>query len=74
MYKDDSGILSLDQVEFKFHKCFNITNTSVQNLAVRISSVLTLPKRLRELKQNQYTFIIFIDVLTLCDSDLSKIL
>ena len=33
MYRDDSGILSLDI------KCFGIRNTSVQNFAIRISSV-----------------------------------
>ena len=33
IYKDDSGLLSLVM------KCFSITNTSVQNFAIRISSV-----------------------------------
>ena len=33
MYRDDSGIFSL------VIKCFGITNTSVQNFAIRISSV-----------------------------------
>ena len=32
MYKDDLGVLSL------VSKCFGITNTSVQNFAIRISS------------------------------------
>ena len=44
MYRDDSGILSL------VIKCFGITNTSVQNFAIRISSVKTVPKCLRKLK------------------------
>ena len=44
MYRDDSGILSL------VIKCFGITNTSVQNFAIRISSVKTVPKYLRKLK------------------------
>ena len=35
MYKDDSGILSL------VIKFFGISNTSVQNFAIRISSVKT---------------------------------
>ena len=43
MYRDNSGILSL------VIKCFVITNTSVQNFAVRISSVKTIPKCLRNL-------------------------
>ena len=38
MYKDNSGIFSLVM------KCFGITNTSVQNFAIRMSSVKTLPK------------------------------
>ena len=44
MYKDDSGILSL------VIKFFGITNTSVQNFAIRISSVKTVQKCLRKLK------------------------
>ena len=44
MFKDDSGIFS------SVIKCFGITNTSVQNLAIRISSVKTVPKCLRRLK------------------------
>ena len=35
MYNDDSGILNLVM------KCVGITNTSLQNFAVRISSVKT---------------------------------
>ena len=44
MYKDDLGILTL------VIKCFSITNTSVQNFAIGISSVKTVPKCLRKLK------------------------
>ena len=44
MYRDDSGTFSL------VIKCFGITNTSVQNFAIRISSVKTVPKCLRKLK------------------------
>ena len=44
MYRDDSGILCL------VIKCFVITNTSVQNFAIRMSSVKTVPKCLRKLK------------------------
>ena len=44
MFRDDSGIFSL------VVKCFGITNTSVQNFAIRISSVKTVPKCLRKLK------------------------
>ena len=44
MYRDDLGILSL------VIKCFGITNTSVQNFAIRISSVKTVPKCFRKLK------------------------
>ena len=44
MYRDGLGILTL------VIKCFGITNTSVQNLAIRISSVQTVPKCLRKLK------------------------
>ena len=44
MYRDDSGIFSL------VIKCFGITNTSVQNFTIRISSVKTVPKCLRKLK------------------------
>ena len=44
MYRDDLGILTL------VIKNFGITNTSVQNCAVRISSVKTVPKCLRILK------------------------
>ena len=44
MYREDSGILSF------VIKCFCITNTSVQNFAIKISSVKTVPKCLRKLK------------------------
>ena len=44
MYREDLGIFSL------FIKCFGITNTSVQNFAVRISSVKTVSKCLRKQK------------------------
>ena len=44
MYKDDLGILSL------VIKCLGITNTSVQNFAIQISSIKTVPKCLRNLK------------------------
>ena len=44
MYEDYSGISSL------VIKCFGITNTSVQNFAIRISSVKTVPKCLRKIK------------------------
>ena len=44
MYRDASGIFSL------VIKRFGITNTSVQNFAIRISSVKTVPKCLRKLK------------------------
>ena len=44
MCRDDLGILSLAI------KCFGITNTSLQNFAVRISSVKTVSKCLRKLK------------------------
>ena len=44
MCRDDLGILTL------VIKCFGITNTSVQNFAIRISSVKTVPKCLRKLK------------------------
>ena len=44
MYRDALGILSFAV------KCFGITNTSVQNFAIRISSVKTVPKCLRKLK------------------------
>ena len=43
MYRDDSGIFSL------VIERFGITNTSVQNFAIRISS-LNVPKCLRKLK------------------------
>ena len=38
MYRDDVVILSL------VIKCFGITNTSVQNFAILISNVKTVPK------------------------------
>ena len=38
MHRDDSGILSL------VIKCFGIKNTSLQNFAIQISSVKTIPK------------------------------
>ena len=44
MYKDDEGIFSL-VINF-----IGISNTSVQNFAIRISSVKTVPKCLRKLK------------------------
>ena len=44
MYEDDSGISSL------VIKCFGVTITLVQNIAVRISSVKAVPKCLRKLK------------------------
>ena len=44
MYRDDLGIVSL------VIKCFGITNTSVQNFAIRISSFKTVPKCLLKLK------------------------
>ena len=44
MFRDDSGIFSL------VIKRFGITNTSVQNFAIRISSVKTIPKCLQKLK------------------------
>ena len=47
MYKDDLGILNL------VIKYFGITNTSVQNFAIRISFVKTVPKCLRKLKKNE---------------------
>ena len=43
MYMEYLGIFSL------VIKCFDITNTSVQNFAIRISSVKTVPKFLRKL-------------------------
>ena len=44
MCRDDLDISTL------VIKCFDITNTSVQNFAIRISSVKTVPKCLRKLK------------------------
>ena len=44
MYKDASGIFGL------VIKRFGIRNTSVQNFAIRISSVKTVPKCLQKLK------------------------
>ena len=44
MYRDTSGIFSL------FIKRFGITNTSVQNFAIRSSYVKSVPKCLRKLK------------------------
>ena len=44
MYRDDSGIFSF-VIQY-----FGITNTSVQNFAIRISFVKTVPKCLRKLK------------------------
>ena len=43
MYRDDSGIFIL------VIECFDITNTSVLNFAIRISSVKTVPKCLGKL-------------------------
>ena len=65
MYKDDSSILNL------VIKCFGISNTSVQNFAIRISSVKTVPKCLRKLfffQQIQYKL-----MMPPCDRHLSKI-
>ena len=67
MYRDYLGILTL------VIKCFDITNTSVQNFAIRISSVKNVLKCLRKLKVLRYRCIISIDVFTPCDSHLSKI-
>ena len=44
MYRDALGILSF------VIKCFDVTNTSVQNFAVRISSLKTVLKCLQKLK------------------------
>ena len=44
MFRDDSGIFSL------VIKCFGITNTSIPNVAIRVSYVKTVPKSLRKLK------------------------
>ena len=44
MYRDDLGILNF------VIKRFGITNTSVQNFTIRISSVKTVPKCLRKLE------------------------
>ena len=44
MYRDDLSILSL------VIKCFSITHSSVQNFAIRIYSVKTVPMCLRKLK------------------------
>ena len=44
MYSDDLGMLTV------VINCFSITITSVQNFAIRISSVKTVPKCLRKLK------------------------
>ena len=44
MYRDEFGISTLVII------CFGITNTSLQNFAIRISSVKTVPKCLRKLK------------------------
>ena len=44
MYRDDLGMVTL------VIKCFGITNTSVQNFAILISSVKTVPKCLRKIK------------------------
>ena len=44
MYRDALGILSF------VIKCFGITNTSVQNFAIRIFSVKTVLKCFRKLK------------------------
>ena len=43
MYEDDPGTLSL------VIKCFGITNTSLQNFVVRISSLKTVLKCLQKL-------------------------
>ena len=72
MYRDDSSILSL------VIKCFGITNTTVLNFAIRMSSVKSVTKCLRKLKAffnkfNIDVIIIFIDVFTPCDSHLSKL-
>ena len=70
MYRDDLGILTLVM------NCFGITNTSVRNFAIQISSDKSVPKCLRKVnvfEQIQYICIIFIDVFTPCDSHLSKL-
>ena len=73
MYRDGSAISSL------VIKCFGITNTSIQNFAIRISSVKTCTEVFAETKS--FFFNIFnIDVSSLlmsstpCDSHLSKII
>ena len=59
MYRDDSGILSL------VIKCYGITNTSVQNFAIRISSIKTVPKCLRKLIVffNKFNIIVVLSLL-----------
>ena len=47
MYEDGSETLSL----IILFKCFGITNTSVENFAVRISSLKTVPKFLQKLNE-----------------------
>ena len=73
MYEDDLGILSL------VIKCFGFTNTSVRNFAVRISPLKTVPKCVQRLiVKVLWTNLIYmylsIDVSTLCNSHVSKIL
>ena len=46
MYRDDSGTSIFSLVI----ECFGITKTLVQNFAIRIPSVKTVPKCLRKLK------------------------
>ena len=70
MCRDDKGISSF------VIKCFGITNTSVQNFAIQISSGKTVPKCLRKLiffNKFNVIGIVFIDVFTLFDSHFSKI-
>ena len=72
MYSDDSGIFIL------VIKCFCITNTSVQNLAIRISSVKTT-EVFAETKSflNKFNIDVILSSLlmsSLCASQLSKIL
>ena len=52
MYRDDSGVFSL------VIKYFGITNTSVQNFAIRIFSVKTVPNCLQKLKVFFFTNLI----------------
>ena len=53
MYRDDSGIFSL------VIKWFGITNTTVQNFAIRISSVETVPIFFAETESFFFTNLIY---------------